>query len=161
MAAMPKAHSIAHLGYLITIAVKGFDGAVELLIGLLIWLAGPMRIYLWILRLTAPELDDHPASKVIHAIRRGASGLAEGQSGFAVTYLLIHGVLKLGLALALLRGGHRWFYPVAALILAGFIAFMSLRLAARWSDLLLGFALFDLLTLALVLNEWRRSGQSS
>ena len=30
MAAMPKAHSIAHLGYLITIAVKGFDGAVEL-----------------------------------------------------------------------------------------------------------------------------------
>lgn len=156
---MRKPGSIAHLAYLVTIAVKGFDGAVELVIGLLILLAGGERIYLFILRLTAPELDDHPDSRVAHAIRHGASGLVSGQSGFAVTYLLIHGALKLGLASALLRGGSRWIYPLGALILVGFIAFMSYRLSERWSGLLFGFALFDLLTLALVLNEWSRTAR--
>lgn len=150
-----------HLAYLITIAVKGFDGAIELLMGLLIGLAGPERLYFLILRLSAPELEDHPASPVVHAIRKGASDLATGHTGFAVTYLLIHGVLKLGLALALLRGGSRWIYPLASLILSGFIAYMSWRLALRWSPLLLGFALFDVLTLALVLNEWWRGGEAS
>jgi uncharacterized membrane protein len=44
---------------------------------------------------------------------------------------------------------------MASLILAGFVAYMSWRLTLHWSGWLLGFALFDLLTLALVLNEWR------
>ena len=51
------------------------------------------------------------------------------------------------------------YYPLAALVLTGFIAFMSYRLSQRWSDLLLGFALFDLLTLALVINEWVRDAR--
>ena len=46
-------------------------------------------------------------------------------------------------------------FPVASLILTGFVAYMSWHLTIHWSDWLLGFALFDLLTLALVLNEWR------
>jgi len=154
---MRKPGTVAHTAYLVTIAVKGFDGAVELLIGLLITFAGPDRIYLLILRLTAPELDDHPNSRMIHAIRRGVSGLASGQAGFAVVYLLIHGLLKVGLAVALLRGGARWIFPVASLILTGFIAFMSWHLALHWSNLLLAFALFDLLTLLLVINEWVRN----
>ena len=153
---MHKPKSFLHLAYLITIVVKGFDGAIELLIGLLIWAAGPIRLYVFILRLTAPELDDHPNNRVLQAIRHGASSLAFSQEGFAVTYLVIHGVLKLGLAAALLRGGHRWIYPVGALVLISFIVFMSFRLAANWSNLLLGFALFDFLTLLLVLNEWRQ-----
>jgi uncharacterized membrane protein len=72
-----------------------------------------------------------------------------------IFYLLVHGLLKLGIALALLRGTARWVFPAASLILTGFIAYMSWRLSLRWSDWLLGAALFDLLTLGLVLNEWR------
>ena len=47
--------------------------------------------------------------------------------------------------------------PVGAVILVGFITFMSWRLSEQWSDWLLGFALFDVLTLALVLNEWAKT----
>ena len=68
----------------------------------------------------------------------------------------MHGILKLALAVGLLRGGGRWIFPVGAAILLGFIAFMSYRLSEQWSNWLLGFALFDALTLALVLNEWRK-----
>ena len=143
-----------HRAYLTAILIKGFDGAVEALAGLIILITGPERLYEWVIRLTAPELTGrhHPA---LHAIQRGAERLAEGPHEFVIFYLLVHGTLKLGIVAALLKGGGRWLFPVASVILAGFVLYMSWRLTIRWSDWLLGFALFDLLTLALVLNEWR------
>jgi uncharacterized membrane protein len=72
-----------------------------------------------------------------------------------VIYLLAHGILKVVLALVLLTGGGRWVYPVATIILTGFIGFMSFHLAEQWSNWVLAFAIFDLATLLLVLNEWR------
>jgi uncharacterized membrane protein len=109
--------------------------------------------------LTAPELTGHHPA--LHAIRTGATKLAESSHEFVIVYLLVHGLLKLGIVMALLRGGGRWVFPVASLVLTGFIAYMSWRLSIRWSDWLLGFALFDSLTLALVLNEWRSIGNKT
>lgn len=151
---MIRRSSTLHVAYLVAILIKGFDGAGEALAGLVILITGPERLYEWVIRLTAPELaaGRHPA---IHAIQRGAERLVEGPHGFVIFYLLVHGVLKLGIVMALLRGGGRWVFPAASAILAGFVIYMSWRLSIRWSDWLLGFALFDLLTLALVLNEWR------
>jgi uncharacterized membrane protein len=148
--------SPAHLAYLVTLLVKGFDGGLEVLAGLVIWITGPMRLYRWVVRVTAPELFDGSHVAAVHAIRRGAEHLATTGAHFVVFYLLVHGILKLGLATVLLRGGGRWIFPVGAAVLACFIAYMGYRLSERWSDWLLGFALFDALTLALVLNEWRR-----
>ena len=142
-----------HYAYLAAILVKGFDGAAEALAGLILAATGPERIYEWVIRFTAPELTGHHPA--LHAIRSGATRLAESSHEFVIVYLLVHGLLKLGIVVALLRGGGRWVFPVASLILAGFVAYMSWHLTIRWSDWLLGFALFDLLTLALVLNEWR------
>lgn len=150
--------SLSHIGYVVTVAIKGFDGGVETLAGLVIWLTGPQRLYRWVVRITAPELYDGEHVRAMHAIRNGAHHLAITGGHFVVFYLVVHGVLKLGLAVTLLRGGGRWIYPVGTLILLGFIAFMSYRLSQQWSDWLLGFALFDALTLALVLNEWRKPG---
>jgi len=144
--------SFFHRAYLAAILIKGFDGALEALAGLVLVVAGPQRFFEWVIRLTAPELAGrHPA---LHALQRGAERLAAGPHEFVVFYLLVHGLLKLGIVLALLRGGGRLLFPVASAILAGFVLYMSWRLTIRWSDWLLGFALFDLLTLALVLNEW-------
>lgn len=151
---MAKQPQLLHDAYLGAILIKGFDGAVETLAGLVIALTGPERIYEWVFRLSAPELRGgrHLA---LHALRTGAERLATGPHRFVIIYLLIHGLLKLGIAVALLKGTARWIFPIASLILTGFIAYMSWRLSVRWSDWLLGAALFDLLTLALVLNEWR------
>ena len=147
-----------HRAYLAAILIKGFDGAVEGLVGLAIAIAGPQRIYGAILRLTTPELDDDRPHQILHAIRHGASGLAESSQVFIVTYLLVHGVLKLGIAITLMRG-QRWIFPIAVLILSGFVLYMGYHLTERWSGWLFGFALFDLFTLALVLNEWTNRPQ--
>ena len=124
----------------------------EMLAGLTILITGPERLYEWIIRLTAPELTGHHPA--LHVLRRGAEKLADGPHDFVIFYLLVHGLLKLGVVVALLKGGGRLVFPTASVILAGFVLYMSWRLTIRWSDWLLGFALFDLLTLVLVLNEW-------
>ena len=155
---MAKRPPLLHYAYLAAILIKGFDGAMEALAGLIMAVTGPERIYEWVIRLTAPELTGHHPA--LHAIRSGATRLAESSHEFVIFYLLVHGLLKLGIVVALLRGGGRWLFPIASLILAGFVAYMSWRLTMRWSDWLLGFALFDLLTLALVLNEWRSAGSN-
>ena len=148
--------SFFHIAYIATIAVKGFDGGLETLAGLVIWLTGPQRLYRWVVRITAPELYDGNHVKAVHAIRRGAEHLALTGGHFVVFYLLVHGVLKLTLCVVLLREGGRWVFPVGTFILTSFIAFMCYRLSEEWSNWLLGFALFDALTLALVLVEWRK-----
>jgi uncharacterized membrane protein len=148
-----------HLAYLGTLTVKGIDGAIEIMAGLVILLTGPQRIYRWVVRVTAPELYDGSHVAAVHAIRRGAEHLATTGAHFVEFYLIVHGLLKLALVIVLLRGGGRWIFPVGTAILMGFIAYMSWRLSEQWSDWLLGFALFDALTLALVLNEWARASK--
>ncbi len=154
---MAQRGSLAHLAYVTTIVIKGFDGGLETLAGLVIWITGPQRLYRWVIRITAPELYDGSHERAVHAIRRGAEHLATSGAGYIVFYLLVHGALKLGLAIVLLRGGGRWIFPIATFILVGFITYMGIKLDENWSNWLLGFALFDALTLVLVLNEWRRS----
>lgn len=149
-------NKLAHLAYVITIAVKGIDGGIETILGLAIWISGPARWYAFLLHVSAPELLEEPGNHhFIELVRSGASNLLHSPVSFIVAYLVIHGVLKLALVLVLLRGGGRWIFPVATVILVGFIAFMSFHLAEHWSNWVLAFALFDFVTLLLVLNEWR------
>jgi uncharacterized membrane protein len=151
-----KLARFAHLAYVVTIAIKGVDGGLETLGGLVIWITGPQRLYRWVFRITAPELYNGDHVRAVEAVRRGAEHLAITGAHFVVFYLLVHGILKLALALVLLRGGGRWVYPAGTAILVGFIVFMTYRLSEQWSNWLLGFALFDAMTLVLVLNEWRK-----
>jgi uncharacterized membrane protein len=152
-----KQNKLAHFAYVVTIAVKGIDGGIETLLGLTIWLSGPARWYAFLLHFSAPELLEEPGNhRFIEVLRNGASNLLHSPVSFIVAYLVIHGVLKLALALVLLRGGGRWIFPVATAILLAFISFMSWHLSEHWSNWVLGFALFDFITLLLVLNEWRQ-----
>jgi uncharacterized membrane protein len=150
---LTKRSPLLHTAYLAAILIKGFDGALEALAGIVIAVTGPERLYEWVIRVTAPELTGHHPA--LHAIRSGATRLAEASHEFVIFYLLVHGILKLGVVAALLRGGGRWLFPIASLILACFVAYMGRELSLHWSGWVLSFALFDLLTLILVLNEWR------
>ena len=145
--------SPAHIAYLVAIAIKGVDGVIETLLGLLIALSGPDRLYALVLHFTTPELENNPENRAAAAVQHGAEGLAHAPIGFAIFYLLIHGVLKTGIAVSLLRG-RNWIFAPASVILAGFILYMGYHASRHFSWWLVGFALFDLLTLMLVVNEW-------
>jgi uncharacterized membrane protein len=148
-----KTRSLTHLVYLITIAIKGTDGVIETLLGLLIAITGPDRLYSLILHFTTPELTENPANRTAAAIQHGAAGLAHASARFMIFYLLVHGILKSGIAVNLLAG-KRWIFAPACVILTGFILYMGYHATQHFSWWLLGFALFDLFTVALVINEW-------
>ncbi len=151
---MVRKASALRAAFLAAVAIKGIDGAIETAAGAFVAIAGTQRLYSIVLRITAPELDINPASQAVHVIRHGALSLAHSSSRFIVAWLLIHGILKLALAVELLRE-KLWIFPVAIAILAGFIAYLSYRLFGHWSAWVLAFAVLDAVTLALVLNEWR------
>ena len=142
----------AHAAFLAAVAVKGIDGVIETLLGLLLAVAGPDTLFLFVLRFTTPEIQDDPGSGFAKAVQSGAAGLAH-EGGFAVFYLLVHGILKAAIALNLLRG-KRWIFAPSLLILGGFVLYLGYRTAQHWSWWSFSFALFDLFTLALVVNEW-------
>lgn len=151
---------LAHLLFIITIAIKGLDGALEGLAGIIIGITGPERVYHWVIRLTAPELYNGTHVHAVRVIRHGAQHLAATPGTYIVTYLLAHGVVKFAVAAALLRNSGHWIFPLACAVLGGFIGYMSFKLSENWSIWLLGFAIFDAFTLAMVANEWRSLSRS-
>lgn len=151
---VPSRSTSLHLAYLVAIAIKGIDGLIEFVAGVLIAVFGSHGLYRFAVWATAPELVRHPGNHAIHAIRHGAYHLAHGPHRFAIIYLLAHGLLKIGLVINLFIE-HMWIFPVSVVVLLGFIGFMGVRLAEHWSPWLLAFAIFDAFTVALVVNEWR------
>jgi len=146
--------SLLHLAYLVAITIKGIDGLIETIAGLIVAIVGSEEIYILALRLTAPEIENNPASHTADLVRHAADKLASAPSDFVVIYMIAHGVIKLALAINLMIEKD-WVFPVASVLLTGFILYMSHRLTIFWSPWLFAFLLFDMVTLALVLNEWR------
>ena len=140
---------------MITVAIKGIDGGIETILGLLLAIVGSQQLADMILDFIVPELEQHPTSRVLQAAHHGATGLSHNSGHFAVAYLLIHGALKAGIAYNLLLE-KRWIFVPAFIVLTSFVAFMGIRLAEHWSVWLLALALFDVLTLALVVREYAR-----
>jgi uncharacterized membrane protein len=143
-----------HLAFIVAVAIKGIDGLIETLAGLAVAILGTSGIYALVIQITAPELDLHPDSRAVDLIRHGAFNLAHLSSRFVIFWLLVHGILKTVLAIELLRE-KAWIFPVATAILSGFVGYMTYKLFEHHSPWLLALALFDLITLVLVLNEWR------
>jgi uncharacterized membrane protein len=147
-------NGLLRFAFIAAVAVKGIDGLFEGLVGIAVAVLGTQGIYDLVIQLTAPELDVHPNNKAVHLLRHGASHLAHASTQFVEIWLLAHGFLKLALAIELLRG-KPWIFPVAAAILSGFVIYMTYKLVGGYSPWMLALALFDLITVALVLNEWR------
>lgn len=155
MANAQRPTGLFHLGYMVTVAIKGIDGAIETLLGLLLAATGTQKFANVILSFIVPELEEHPTSRMWQAAHHGATHLAQGDGHFAVIYLLIHGWLKVAIAYNLLLE-KQWIFIPAIVVLLGFIGFMGAHLAQEWSIWLFALAMFDVVTLALVVNEYVR-----
>jgi uncharacterized membrane protein len=137
----------------IAIWLKGLNGLAELVAGIVLVVLGPRTLEQFVLAVSSRELSEDPNDLFANLARRIVAGLGHDGEAFAAIYLLLHGVIKLVLAVCLLRGKTSAF-PVASAFFAIFIAYMGYRLALHWSWVLLALVAIDLATLALVLREW-------
>ena len=141
--------------FAIGITLKGLDGILEVVGGLLLLLVSPATINQVARALTQHELSGDPHDWLATHLLRYAGELTGGAVLFGAIYLLSHGVVKIVLVAALLRN-QIWAYPWMIVFLAVFIVYQVYRMTFAPSIGLVGLTIFDLVVVWLTYREYRK-----
>jgi uncharacterized membrane protein len=139
----------------IGIILKGLDGMLEVVGGLLLLAVSPATINQVARFLTQHELSGDPHDWLATHLLRYAGELTGGATLFAAVYLLSHGVVKIFLVAALLRN-QIWAYPWMIVFLVVFIVYQVYRMTFAFSIGLLGLTIFDLAVVWLTFREYQK-----
>jgi uncharacterized membrane protein len=143
----------------VVIALKGLDGLLELLGGVLLLVARPDQITGLASLLTRHELSEDPNDLIANLVLHGSASLATGSGALlGALYLLSHGLVKVVLVWAVLRN-RLWAYPWMIGFLGVFLAYQAYRLVLRFTVGLALLSVFDLVVLWLTVREYRRNRQ--
>jgi uncharacterized membrane protein len=140
----------------IAIIIKGLDGVLELVGGLLLLLVPPATINSVAHRLTQHELSQDPHDFFAHHLLGFTTNLHKTQL-FGSLYLLTHGVAKIVIVGGLLKR-RPWAYPFAFIFLGGFVVYQIYRMTFAPSIGLALLTVFDLFIIWLTWREYRRDG---
>jgi len=137
------------------IILKGLDGALEVLGGLLLLLVSPATISRITTTLTQHELSEDPHDFIATHLLKTTHGLTGSAVHFGAYYLLSHGMVKIVLVVALLKN-KLWAYPWMIAFLGVFIVYQACRLTFRPSLGLAALTVFDILVACLTVREYRK-----
>nr|WP_256127885.1 DUF2127 domain-containing protein [Arthrobacter sp. SDTb3-6] len=141
--------------FAIGIILKGLDGVLELVGGVLLLFVAPAQINRLAVLVTQPELTEDPNDFLATHILHGAEGLTSHVVLFTALYLLAHGIVKVVLVTALLMDA-LWAYPWMIVVLAIFILYQLYQLTRTPSIGLLSLTVFDILIVVLTWHEYLR-----
>jgi uncharacterized membrane protein len=141
--------------FVVGIVAKGLDGIVELVGGLLLLSVTPATIDRFVVNITQHELSEDPNDLFATHLLRLSSGLTGSAVRFAAAYLLLHGVVKVVLVVALLRT-KLWAYPWTIGFLVVFIVYQLYRIALTPAAWLVALTVFDAAVTWLTWREWRK-----
>jgi uncharacterized membrane protein len=139
----------------IGIVLKGLDGALEVVGGLLLLFVSPATIDRLVVALTQHELtQDSHDFLATHALHY-ANGLTGSTVLLSALYLLSHGVVKIVLVFALLKT-QLWAYPWMIAFLGVFILYQIYRMTFAPSVGLVSLTIFDAFIAWLTYLEYQR-----
>ena len=139
----------------IGIILKGLDGVLEMVGGLLLLFITPATIDRLVVALTQHELtQDSHDFLATHALHY-ANGLTGSTVVLSALYLLSHGVVKIVLVFALLKT-QLWAYPWMIAFLGVFILYQIYRMTFAPSVGLAGLTVFDAFIAWLTYLEYQR-----
>lgn len=141
--------------FLVGILLKGLDGVLEVVGGLLLLVVTPATIDRVTRALTQHELSEDPHDFLATHLLHAAGGLTGSTVRFGAVYLLSHGAVKVVLVAALLRN-KLWAYPWMIVFLLAFIAYQLYRLTFAPSLGLVGLTVFDAVVTWLTWREYQR-----
>ena len=145
--------------FVIGIIGKGLNGAAELVGGLLLLFVTPDRIHDLVAALTQGELSEDPSDVVATYLLHTTNGLTGPAVLFGAIYLLVHGVVKVVLVVALLLN-KLWAYPWMIVVLLLFITYQLYRIVLDPTAGLIGLTIFDIVIVALTWREYQQQRQS-
>jgi uncharacterized membrane protein len=135
----------------ISVALKGIDGGLEILGGILLLLMSPATIeHLFNSLANSWLVGSH---QLIQHYIQELNDFVVGGTLFASIYLLAHGLVKVVLVVAVLKK-QLWAYPVMIFFLVAFILYQAYLIALSFSIALLLLTLFDLFVVWLTWEEF-------
>ena len=137
------------------IILKGLDGLLEMIGGLLLLVVSPATIDRVVTSLTQHELSEDPHDLLATHLLKSAHGLTGSAVLFGAVYLLSHGAVKVILVAALLNN-RLWAYPWTIVFLGVFIVYQVYRLSFKPSVGLAALTVFDALIAWLTWREYRK-----
>jgi len=150
----PFLHYLFELG----VSLKFANGALEVIGAVFLFFNTPQSLNKLATRLLTNELLEDPkdlvANTVLHAVHR----LSANAQVFASVYLLIHGIVKVGLVVALWKK-KLWAYPLARVVLVLFTIYQVYLFSHSRSPFQLILTAVDVLILLLLWSEYRRVTQ--
>ena len=150
---MPR--SKIHIAFEIGVILKGINGLLELIGGVLLLWMGPSTIQNFVTRLTQNELSKDPHDFIATHLQEAAHHLSANAQVFAAIYLLAHGVIKALLVYGLLRD-QLWAFPTGIAVFGAFGVYQIYRYAIAPSGWLIALTVLDVAVILLTWAEWRR-----
>jgi uncharacterized membrane protein len=141
--------------FAVGIILKGLDGVLEVVGGLLLLVLSPATIDRLTRVLTQHELSEDPNDFLFTRLLHAAGTLTGSSVRFGAAYLVSHGVVKIVLVTALLRN-KLWAYPWMIAFLIAFIAYQLYRMTFAFSVGLLALTVFDVFVVWLTYREYGR-----
>lgn len=138
----------------VSLLLKGAHAVLECIGGFLFIIVPTGVLTGLIETLTQDELREDPRDLIAVHLTEFAQTFSIATQHFFGFYLLSHGVVKLLLVAALLRGKH-WAYPAALVTLTLLVAYQLYRYSYTHSPGLIALSAFDVIVLALIFAEYR------
>jgi uncharacterized membrane protein len=137
------------------LVLKGLDGILEVIGGILLLVVSPAAIDHLVRMLTAHELSEDPHDLVARYLLHTTAHLGQGTTVFGAIYLLSHGIAKIVLVALVLR--HKlWAYPWLIVLLLAFIGYQLYRITVvHFSIALTALTIFDAFLVWLTWREYR------
>ncbi len=142
-----------HLIFEVSLFLKAVFALFEIFGGILTYFVTQKFVLDIVFALTHGELTEDPRDLIANYLLHTAQHFSVGAQEFAAIYLLSHGAVKFWLIVGLLRE-RLWYYPIAMVIFALFIAYQLYRFSFTHSPFLLLITALDILVIALTWHEY-------
>lgn len=150
----PTGAGFLHRTYGLSLAFKGLLGLSQLASGLALVLTPAGTLAGLADVLTRAELAEDPGDPLALWVANALAATPLGEGSFYAVYLCIHGVLNLGLVLALLARFH-WAFPASILALIGFVAYQGYKYTIGGGAMMIILSVFDIFVIWLIWREYR------
>jgi len=151
-------YKLEHEFFRVSIFLKGLYSFFELLAGAILFFVVSKKIFIFIYEIFQSEFLQDVHEFIIRYMPHAVENLPYQLSLFISLYLISHGIVKLGLIIALWKE-KRWAYPLAIVVFGGFIVYQIYKYAIQPSLVLLVLTDLDLAVIILTWLEWKNKGK--
>ena len=146
---------VLHYLFELGVSLKFLNGMLEVIGGIFLFFSTPRSLSKLAATLLTNELLEDPKDLVANTLLHAVQGLSANAQIFARAYLLVHGIVKVGLVIALWNK-KLWAYPLAGVVLVLFTIYQVYLFSHSRSLFQLVLTVVDVVILLLLWSEYRR-----